>query len=236
MKLNLHWGGLRWWGLAIALIGNLAAAPPNAHDPKAEFAPDDLYPPAATRLKSPGKTRYFVDPTKGDDTRSGHSRAQAWRTFRPVNARFLAPGDSVEITAPGSFQETIMPMGIGTAKAPVEIHFAPGRYDFFPSDALKLKLHISNSNDDPYTPKAIALLFRETRHFQISGDRAEFYVHGKMIQAMFDHAEDITLTGLTLDYHRPLVSEITVLEVGTNFAEVRIQRDSSYTIEGGRLF
>jgi hypothetical protein len=236
MKLSLHLGGLRWWGLAMALIGNLVAAPPNARDPKAEFAPDDLYPPAAKRLKSPGKTRYFVDPAKGDDNRSGRSRAQAWRTFRPVNARFLAPGDSVEITAPGSFQETLMPMGIGTAKAPVEIRFAPGRYDFSPTNALKLKLHISNSNDDPYTPKAIALLFRKTRHFQISGDRAELYVHGKMIETMFDHAEDITISGLALDYHRPLVSEFTVSEVGTNFVEVRIQPDCSYAIEGGRFF
>ena len=44
------------------------------------------------------------------------------------------------------------------------VRFAPGRYDFFPADAIKLKLHISNSNDDPYTPKAVAMLFKEARH------------------------------------------------------------------------
>lgn len=176
-----------------------------------------------------------MDPTKGDDARSGLARDQAWRSFHPINARLLAPGDRVEIVAPGSFNETLMPMGSGTAEAPVEIRFAPGRYDFFPARALKLKLHISNSNDDPYTPKAIALLFRDARHFRVSGDQSNLYIHGKMIEAMFDHAEDITLTGLSFDYHRPLVSELTVEKVGADFAEARIQPDSTYAIEDGRL-
>ena len=212
-----------------------AGSPPVMVDPKARFVPDDLYPPAAKRTKSPGQTTYFVDPAHGDDAHSGLTRDQAWRTFRPVNMRLFAPGDRVEIIAPGTFKETLMPIGAGTAEAPVEIRFAPGRYDFFPTDAIKLKLHISNSNDDPSTPKAIALLLKEARHFRISGDHTDLYIHGKMIETMFDHAEDITLSGLTIDYHRPLVSEFTVLEVGTNFAEVRIQKDCTYVIEQGRF-
>jgi len=202
---------------------------------KAEFAPRDLYPPVTARARSPGKTAYFVDPTHGDDARSGLSRDQAWRTFRAVNARRFAPGDAVEIIAPGRFNETLMPMGAGTAEAPVTIRFAPGRYDFFPADAIKLNLHISNSNDDPYTPKAIALLFRDARHFMVSGNRTDLYFHGKMIETMFDHARDITLTGLALDYHRPLVSEFTVREAAANFAIVQIQRDCAYAIENGRF-
>ena len=97
---------------------------------------------------------------------------------------------------------------------------APGRYDFFPTHALKLKLHISNDNDDPYTPKAIALLFKETRHFRLSGRDTDIYVHGKMIETMFDQAEDVTLSGLSFDYHRPTVSEFTVLAVHADQAEV----------------
>ena len=55
-----------------------------------------------------------------------------------------------------------MPMGAGTPESPVEICFARGRYDFFPTNAIKLRLHISNANDDPYTPEALALRFKDT--------------------------------------------------------------------------
>lgn len=195
----------------------------------------ELYPPAAERIKSPGQTAYFIDPRRGDDINTGLSRDQAWRTFRRINVRILAPGDRVEIIAPGGFKETLMPMGVGTAETPVEIRFAPGRYDFFPTDAIKLKLHISNSNDDPYTPKPVALLFRGTRHFRLIGNQTDLYVHGRMIETMFDHAEDITLTGLGFDYHRPLVSELTVLEVGVDYADALIQKDCAYAIENGRF-
>ena len=126
-------------------------------------------------------------------------------------------------------------MGAGAIEAPVEISLAPGRYDFFPTNALRLKLHISNDNDDPYTPKAIALLFKETRHFRISGLGADIYVHGKMIQTMFDHAEDVMLRGLSFDYHRPTVSEFAVLAVSPDQAEVQVHRDSTYTLEDGKL-
>ena len=115
--------------VVIACSGQTPATP----DPKAEYVPQDLYPPAASRVKSPGRTTYFVDPTRGDDANPGLSRDRAWRTFRPVNARIFAPGDRLEIVAAGEFKETLMPMGAGTAEAPVEIRFAPGRYDFFPS-------------------------------------------------------------------------------------------------------
>lgn len=226
-----------WLVLAGFVLAGLRSTPgaQPGRERQPDFAPEDLYPPANKRSRSPGETTYFVDPAKGDDAHSGLSRAQAWRTFRPVNARSFAPGDEVDILSGGSFYETFMPMGAGMTEAPVRIRFAPGRYDFFPADAAKLTLHISNSDDDPYTPKAVALLFRDVRHFVVSGERADFYFHGKMIETMLDRSQDITLTGLALDYHRPLVSELTVIEVGTNSAIVQIQQDSTYAVEGGRF-
>lgn len=196
---------------------------------------DTAYLPASNRLQSPGKTTYYVHPGTGDDRNPGLSPDRPWRTLAPVNARFFGPGDRIEFLSPGRFDQTLMPMGMGTADQPVEMIFAAGRYDFYPTNALKLKLHISNDNDDPATPKAIALLFKEARHFRVRGDRTDFFVHGKMIEAMFDHAEDVTLTGLSFDYHRPTVSEFTVLQVGTNDAQVQVHPDSTYTIENGKL-
>jgi hypothetical protein len=220
--------------LAILCIG-LAFAASAAGPLLAEQRPASLYPPPDQLIASPGHTAYYIDPGRGDDANSGLRASQAWRTFRPVNGRRLAPGDRVEILAPGSFQETLMPRGAGTPESPVEIRFARGRYDFFPTNALKLRLHISNANDDPYTPKAVALYFKDTRCFRVTGDQADLYVHGKMIEAMFDHAENVTLSGLSFDYHRPTVSEFTVLTVAADYADVRVHRDSTYAIENGKL-
>lgn len=195
----------------------------------------NLYPEAAGRVRSAGNTAYFIDPNAGNDTNSGLKAEQAWRTFSPLNARLLAPGDRVEILAPGSFQETFMPMGAGTPESPVEIHFAPGRFDFFPTRALKRKLHISNANDKPYDPKAIAWLLQQVKHFRISGSSTDFFVHGKMVEVMLDHAEDVTLSGLRFDYQRPTVSEFTVLAVASDYADVQVHPDSTYAVENGKL-
>lgn len=194
-----------------------------------------LYPSAATRIRSEGDTAYFVDPLNGNDSNSGLSAGHPWRSFVPVNARLLGPGDSVSIVSPGTFRETLMPMGAGTRDKPVEIRFAPGAYDFYPDNSIKLKLHISNTNDDPHTPKAVAILFKDIKHVRVAGDRTDIHVHGKMIQAMLDHAEDVTLTGLAFDYRRPLVSELTVLAVSANHADVQVHPDSEYAIENDRL-
>jgi len=211
------------------------AGTPQSQDVSTNRAPADLYPAAAQRTVSPGHTTYYVDPRAGDDSNSGLKTEQAWRSFKLVNRQLFAPGDRIEVLAPGTFSESFMPMGAGTTEAPVEISLAPGRYDFFPTNALKLQLHISNDNDDPYTPKAIALFFKETRHFRINGRDTEIYVHGKMIETMFDHAEAVTLTGLSFDYHRPTVSEFTVLAVNSEQAEVQVHRDSTYALEDGKL-
>ena len=39
--------------------------------------------------------------------------------------------------------------GEGTADDPVEVHFASGRYDFFPDIIFRGKYDISNTNDSP---------------------------------------------------------------------------------------
>lgn len=176
---------------------------------------------------------YYVDPAKGDDNNAGTKADQAWRTLKPVNARLFAPGDHVEFLGSGSFIETLNPMGAGTPEKPIEIRFAPGEYDFHPDDALKRKLHISNTNGAPNTPKAIAILLQNVRHLKLTGTpkQTNLFVHGKMIELMCDRAENVTLDGLAFDYRRPLVSEFTILDVADRYADVQIQKDCTYAIE-----
>jgi hypothetical protein len=196
---------------------------------------EPLYPAAGTRTPSRGHTTYYLDPAAGDDANSGRERKLAWRTFARVNQWRLAPGDRVEIIAPGSFDQTLMLAGAGTAEAPVEVRFAPGRYDFHPDRAFRDAYQISNTNDDPEGRKAVGILLTSARHFRIAGPGACLVFRGKMIEVCIDRSEDITISGLQFDYHRPTVSEFQVAAVGDGYVDLRIHRDSPYTIADGKI-
>ncbi|MCY3018508.1 MAG: NPCBM/NEW2 domain-containing protein [Planctomycetota bacterium] len=213
-------------------------APILTEAPDSEAIPEETYPPLEKLVKSPGGTTYFVDPASGNDENSGTQADKPWRSLKMVNRLLLASGDRIELK-PGAFAETLRPSGEGTVTQPIVIQFAPGEYDFHPEDALKLTLHISNTNDAPKAPKAIALAFQGIRHVQVlggaEGKKSDLYMRGKMIQTFFDHAEDIRLNGLAFDYRRPTTSEYTVVDVAADHADLAIHKDSKYAIENGRM-
>ena len=195
----------------------------------------DMYPSGKSRKLSPGNTTYYIDPAGGNDNNSGLKHKLAWRTFSHINQLRLSAGDRVKITSPGSFDQTLILMGAGTAKAPVEITFAPGSYEFYPARAHKRKYHISNTNGDPDTSKAIGILLEGAKHFNISGPGASIFYRGKMIEVCIDSCRNISISDLHFDYHRPTVSEFRVAATGDGYIDLEIHKDSQYTIENGQI-
>ncbi|HSP42017.1 MAG TPA: hypothetical protein VLO11_04040 [Luteolibacter sp.] len=190
---------------------------------------------ADERRASPGETTYHIDPAAGDDSRDGLARDRAWRTFHHLNRLRLAPGDRVEIVAPGELTRTLSLSGAGTAESPIEVRFAPGRYDVLPGKLYREAWQISNTNSDPDTPKAVALHINSASHVRVSGTGAKFVSRGKMIHVCIDGSDRISIDGLSFDYHRPTVSEFRVAETGEDFAIIEIHRDSTYRIADGQL-
>ncbi len=184
---------------------------------------------------SPGNTTYYINPETGDDQDSGLKENRAWRTFSHINQLQLAAGDRVEITSPGSFDQTFILKGEGTADDPVEVHFAAGRYDFFTDNITRKKYNISNTNSQPDSLKAIGILIEGAKHFNISGPGAEIICRGKMIEVCIDSCENISISDLHFDYHRPTVSEFKVVEVGEDYVDLQIHKDSEYRIEDGNI-
>ena len=184
---------------------------------------------------SPGATTYHIDPAAGDDSRSGLARDQAWRTFRHLDQLRLAPGDRVEIVAPGELTRTLSLSGAGTAERPIEVRFAPGRYDVRPDDLHREAWQISNTNSDPDTPKAVALHLDAAAHVRISGPGARLVSRGKMIHVCIENSAHIAIDGLAFDYHRPTVSEFKVREADADSAVLEIHRDSAYSVTDGKL-
>ncbi len=187
------------------------------------------------RKYSPGNTTYYIDPAKGNDSNSGLKDNRAWRTFDPLNRLMLSPGDRVEITSPGSFDQTLFLMGEGTVEKPVEVNFAPGRYDFFTDNIYKEKYNISNTNGSSDSLKAVGILLKHARNFEISGEGAEIVYRGKMIEVCIDSCENISVSDLQFDYQRPTVSEFKVVEAGEDYADIQIHKDSKYKIENGNI-
>jgi hypothetical protein len=197
-------------------------------------------PAAFARVPSPGDMTYYIDPAKGDDANSGDRAEKPWKSTATLNTLQLAAGDRVELL-PGRYDLSLQVRGEGTADKPVVIQFAPGEYDFFPAHALRRKLHISNTNDDPHAPKAIALAFEGVKHVRVAGgtpdgkQKSDVFVHGQMIQTFFDRVEDVQLDGMAFDYRRPTMSEYTAVEVTADHADIAVHRDATYAIKDGQL-
>lgn len=194
-----------------------------------------LYPSFKHRQASRGNTNYYIDPVNGNDNNSGVQPEQAWKTFQPVNQLVLAPGDVIAVLSPGAFHESLLLMARGTAAQPVKVTFAPGKYDIYPDGAFKQALHISNTNDRPLEPKAIALMLDSCSFVQVAARDAAFVMHGKMIETFVNSSRNITLEGCSYDYQRPTVSEWTVTRSGDDYVDVKIHPDSKFSIRDSLL-
>lgn len=79
--------------------------------------------PHETRLKSPGRTAYYVDAQRGDDTYDGTAPERAWKTLARAGRVAFAPGDKLLLASGQTHAGTLtLPADVaGTAEAPVVI-------------------------------------------------------------------------------------------------------------------
>ena len=106
---------------------------------------------------------------------------------------------------------------------------------FFPDNVYRERYYISNTNGSPDSLKAVGILLKHAKNFKISGAGAEIVYRGKMIEVCIDSCENISISDLHFDYHRPTVSEFKVVEVGEDYVDLQIHKDSNYKIENGNI-
>lgn len=73
-----------------------------------------------TSLAAEGKT-YYVDSINGDDSNSGKSQVQAWRTLAKASAQVYEAGDTLRFKAGGIYTGTFTAQGNGTAENPITV-------------------------------------------------------------------------------------------------------------------
>ena len=71
--------------------------------------------------KSPGQVTYYVDPKAGNDTRSGTSAEQAWKSLDRVSDVVFAPGDKILLKAGTVHRGALCPRGSGAKGKPIVV-------------------------------------------------------------------------------------------------------------------
>ncbi|WP_339248170.1 discoidin domain-containing protein [Paenibacillus sp. FSL F4-0243] len=125
-----------------------------------------------------------------------------------------------------------------TAQKPVILDFPTETYHFKASTANQVRYFISNTSTIQQTPSStrkVGLLFKDIDDLTIRGNGSTLLFHGVMTPIVFDHATNIKVNGINIDFNRPVVSEMTVTEVGNNFMKASIHQDSWYSIQNNQL-
>ncbi|MEU4157889.1 carboxypeptidase regulatory-like domain-containing protein [Actinoplanes sp. NPDC026670] len=78
-------------------------------------------PMAAPARAEPTGATYYVDAVAGDDTDTGLTSANAWRTLDQVNRTAFQPGDRILLRAGQRWTGQLWPKGDGTGEAPIVV-------------------------------------------------------------------------------------------------------------------
>ncbi|MCF0175567.1 MAG: right-handed parallel beta-helix repeat-containing protein [Bacteroidales bacterium] len=120
------------------------------------------------------------------------------------------------------------------------VTFEPGRYDFWPEDAVRRDIFISNTSSEvecPSKEKVIGVLIEGQNGLTVDGHGATLVFHGKQTMIAIIGSENVTLKNLHIDCERPGGSELTYIgfnpggEGRPPYTDVRFHKDSWYSID-----
>lgn len=164
-------------------------------------------------------------------------------------ALFLAqPGDTVRVADRGIVPDTGMdctaPLREVLESCKGEKHkvlsLEPGRYDFWPEDAVRREIFISNTSSEEECPskeKTIGILIEDQDNLTIDGHGATLMFHGKQTMVAIIGSRKVTLKNLNIDCERPGGSELTYVgfipgeDGAPSFTDVLFHNDSWYSID-----
>ena len=112
--------------------------------------------------------------------------------------------------------------------------FDKGRYDVWPEGAERREWFISNTSTETECPskvKTVGILIEDMHDLTVEGNDASLVFHGKMITIAVAHSRNIVLKGLHIDFERPGMSEMTVIDHDSTGTTVQFHRDSRYEVD-----
>ncbi len=112
------------------------------------------------------------------------------------------------------------------------VRFPKGRIDLWPAAAAKRELYVSNATESDTLSKvrSVGILLENVNNITLEGDETLIVSHGKMIHLANLNSRNITVKNIGFDYERPTMSEFAVMELGPDFAIVKVHPDSRYAV------
>lgn len=122
------------------------------------------------------------------------------------------------------------------AEGPVTIEFEEGKqYEVYPETAYhKMNYYISNAatkSENANGERWSAIFMKDMENVTVEGNDAMLNVHGVMTPILLDGCKDVTFQNLHVDWARPTMSELNVIEVGDNYAKVKVGEGSLFVLE-----
>lgn len=138
---------------------------------------------------------------------------------------------------------SILLSALKTTDGEKTVVFEKGRYYIDGENCEKHMLYITNTVGDAEFEKnetphlgAVAFFFSDLKDVVFDGCGASFLIDGKLTNIAVENCENITLKNLELVHLHPDMHELKVTKKGAFFAEYEVDRDSSFELEGERLF
>ena len=97
----------------------------------------------------------------------------------------------------------------------VTVDFPKGTYQIYKDKALTREYHTSNTNSTSYPTKTIGILIEGQENFTLEGNDSLFMMHGNIMALAVVKSENVKLQNFSWDFGVPTVSEMTVIEMGT---------------------
>lgn len=96
---------------------------------------------------------------------------------------------------------------------PVVIQLPPGRYDFYPDEAVDRIYYISNH--DQTNPKRVGIALENWKQLTFDGQGAELIFHGRMLPVSLVGSDDCCLKNFSIDFETPHITQATVVSNDT---------------------
>lgn len=111
--------------------------------------------------------------------------------------------------------------------------FPKGVYHFRPDQAVEKQLYIPNHDQDKN--RRIAFYVSGFEGLEIDGQGSEFVFHGLITPFAIEHCRDVRLTGFSVDWERPMLSQGKVVAAGDRSFDVSLPDEYRFEVEDGRI-
>lgn len=117
----------------------------------------------------------------------------------------------------------------------VIIDLGNGEYHIYPEHLSAREVFISNH--DHVRERKIAFDLSGFKGIKVVGEGARLLFHGRVIPFFIEESSDVTLSGFSIDYPRPALTQIEILEIDSAREDVtvRLLGETHYSIRDNRL-